>query len=615
MTRSRNEEESSFFTEVKISPLSCLIGGSKVCHKESDLPFAWTESSTSVAGETMASNNSPNDQNPEQNALSNKSTIRIKELIQSRWFSTDRLLLENETSHYDFQAVNSSSTGEAEQSTSVADGSIPVENSVRVSMLLVRSFAAYFGFHGENRGNDGSLDSICFEDFFVTLEEFENDDVVTSGNSGMSETRRNATQKKNQKRIHDEVEIIKEIKPPKSAEKGTRAPIQDSLKVGFFSSFDDKGSNSYQELFTKSITEVDRLQEDKKVAARERAAARALAQSKDVDGLELGMGYFSEMNKYATDVQDSQQECLQKEDPKPVDDKFYDTLQTFESTPKRSKHRNLIEIEIISPLALEEMDQINQNRFLNESKAIQRLGCLIYSVFSGGNDPPPQYSSPSLSAISSCADTNKYHFEREGRKLKSSRSEDTTILSDLLECNRYPISICHFLSDMIDTGPEGKATNPFTTMEEILQDLEEMISHPYLFLHDSHSGVGIPTLPVFGRQYHGRKKEVARFLEIPTRVEVINRSVSSQSQLGNNSCKVEAIFVSGRGGSGKSHLVNKCGDFLSMQGWLVIGKKFERGLEHNAQVREDKHCIKCSCFYCKWNISYSPVFFSANFRE
>jgi len=541
----------------------------------------------------MASNKTPNDQDPEQNAPSNKSTIQIKELLQLGWFSTDRLLLENEASHYDFHEVNSSSTGEAEQSTSAADGSIRVENSVRVAMLLVRSFAVYFGLYGENRGNDGShgsLDSICFEDFFVTLEEFENDDVVTSGNSEMSETRRNATQNKNQQQIHDEVEIVKEIKSPKSAEKGTRAPTQDSLKVGFFSSFDDKGSNSYQELFTKSVTEVDRLQEDRKIAARKRAAARALAQSKDVDGLELGMGYFSEMNQYATEVQDSQQKCLQQEDPKPDDDKIYDTFPTLEYTPKRSKHRSLIEIEIISPLALDEMDQINQNRFLNETKAIQRLGCLIYSVFSGGKDPPPQYSSPSLSAVSSYADTNKYHIEKEGRKLKSSRREDTTILSDLLECNCYPISICHFLSDMIDTGPEGNATNPFTTMEEILQDLEEMISHPYLFLHDSHSGVGIPILPAFGRQYHGRKKEVARFLEIPTRMEVSNRSVSSKSQFGNNSGKVEAIFVSGRGGSGKSHLVNKCGDFLSMQGWLVIGKKFERGLEHNAQG------VVCSLF-------------------
>jgi len=115
-----------------------------------------------------------------------------------------------------------------------------------------------------------------------------------------------------------------------------------------------------------------------------------------------------------------------------------------------------------------------------------------------------------------------------------------------------------------------------------------MRTSPYIFLHDYpiHPGRAVCSPPVFGRQYYGRRKEMAQLLEVSTRLEAICEMKLFQTQ----SIRTEAFFVSGKGGSGKSHLVNKCGDFLSTQGWLVVGEKFDRGLEYNSQD------IVCSLF-------------------
>ncbi|KAL7469599.1 hypothetical protein ACHAXS_009844 [Conticribra weissflogii] len=138
---------------------------------------------------------------------------------------------------------------------------------------------------------------------------------------------------------------------------------------------------------------------------------------------------------------------------------------------------------------------------------------------------------------------------------------------------------------MIDIGPEGKASNPFKTIDEIIQDLEEMKAQPHLFLFDrpNNAVTSSPITPVFGRQYYGRLKELTQLLAVPTRLEATDASQSPHE-------RVEAVFLSGRAGSGKSHLIKKCGEFLSAQGWIVVSEKFDRGLEHKSQG------VVCSLF-------------------
>lgn len=45
-----------------------------------------------------------------------------------------------------------------------------------------------------------------------------------------------------------------------------------------------------------------------------------------------------------------------------------------------------------------------------------------------------------------------------------------------------------------------------------------------------------------------------------------------------------AVFVSGLAGSGKTHLAQKVGTFLSNLGWIYAQAKFERETEHGSQV-------------------------------
>ena len=173
----------------------------------------------------------------------------------------------------------------------------------------------------------------------------------------------------------------------------------------------------------------------------------------------------------------------------------------------------------------------------NDSSAakLQNLGRLIYSVFSQNKELPA--FSPSSNGTSQNGYTST--------SSKQKRGQETSLFSNLIESGDYPVSICRLLSDMIDTSIEnGKADSPFQTFNEVIQDLEQMSLHPYIYLHDSALDGNFKL--IFGQRYYGHKKEMSQLLAVSTDIE---QSAKEDSGLKTSlQPPAEIVFVKGVAG-------------------------------------------------------------------
>lgn len=522
--------------------------------------------------------------------MSDHSTIPIKELLESKWFSTDRLLLEHEAPP---DLVISQIGGISNISSVQANETIRLENSIRLALLLTKSFANHCD-NIENNHEEGCLDSICMEDFFVTLAGFGDSECDKNSDSEheddtkltVSENQITANVDGNDP-LSAEIKVAKDEVEGNERSKYTKDYEEGNLQAGFFSSFDKMGAEAYEKFFVKS-SNANTFDDLRKDVAHAKVADTAVRKKKDTEGLELGMGYFSRLNdlpeQQGHDYLPSRRVSLPTLAESATEKQS--TIPDTEPIPSSNQYKTLIEVDIISPASIDSSKR-NSYEANDENKKIKLLGCIMYSVFNNGASPPPHYFPSYIPERTLQLDeiSDSQSFDG-GRKSKSPRPSEISIYSQLLDSNdnSFPTSICQLLSDMIDIGPDGKATNPFTSFQEIMQDLDEIKSQSYIFLHDNpnKSSGAIPSPPVFGRQYYGRTKELAQFMEVPNRLESTTTIDSLQIQ--HDRTSTEVIFVSGRAGSGKSHLLNKCSDFLSTQGWLVFSEKFNRGLEYQSQV-------------------------------
>ena len=227
----------------------------------------------------------------------------------------------------------------------------------------------------------------------------------------------------------------------------------------------------------------------------------------------------------------------------------------------------LHEMDIISP-----KNQVREEQQQQHPTPKQILGRLLYSIFSMGQSPPSDLfvAGTSISPQPSNGAGGTGGANRSSSK--SFRSAETSLFSELIEAKLFPVPACRLLSDLIDIGPDGKADSPARSFEEVIQDLEQMMSQPQIFLHDPYYPQGVPPPPIFGQVFHGRKEEITTLLK--TAVQIENEDDES-AKFG-----VESIFVSGIAGSGKSVLVHTVANHLDSRGWMVIKAKFERSTEH-----------------------------------
>ena len=87
--------------------------------------------------------------------------------------------------------------------------------------------------------------------------------------------------------------------------------------------------------------------------------------------------------------------------------------------------------------------------------------------------------------------------------------DNNSLFFTLVEAGNYPLSVCRLISDMVDVGNGGKSEHPFTTFDDVIDDLEQMTSHPQIYLHDPDNDFFSSNLQ-FGQRCFGRTKELTK---------------------------------------------------------------------------------------------------------
>ena len=223
-----------------------------------------------------------------------------------------------------------------------------------------------------------------------------------------------------------------------------------------------------------------------------------------------------------------------------------------------------------------------------EISMLQIIGKMICQIFSHQYNNKQTTSLPSIfKRLSIAMGKSGYHQCNNGvnndleQRNKKRVYKEESLFSELID-DDYPVSICRLLSDMIDIGINGKADSPFTTLDDVITDLEQMSTYPEVFLYNPED-IFSSNLRFGGRCY-GRESQVASILGVASKVE--GNSIEEPSPTDG----LEAIFISGIAGSGKSFLAHKTAERLEKSSWIVIGAKFEMGLEHKSRD------VVCSVF-------------------
>jgi len=211
---------------------------------------------------------------------------------------------------------------------------------------------------------------------------------------------------------------------------------------------------------------------------------------------------------------------------------------------------------------------------LEELTPMNVLANHIRVIFSPVDQKIPAYFDPTMRLD----DTSVQRYPKH-RMVKGD-----SLFSLLLETGNYPTSICRLLSDIIGVGNEGKAENPYTSIDDVILDLEQMLNYPHLFLHDPGNDF-YSSNPNFDQgSMYGRVKELTRVLQVSTQLEqCVNDFKGSRSDSPKYIDGSNVVFISGLAGSGKSHFVQNVSQFLKDLGWIVQTKKFRRDMEHGSR--------------------------------
>ena len=234
---------------------------------------------------------------------------------------------------------------------------------------------------------------------------------------------------------------------------------------------------------------------------------------------------------------------------------------------------------------------------------IQVAGRFIHAIFSCKTE---QLLPRTVSAPGEGGKGEEYNLNQAS---KSRKSDNDSLFSTLLETGEYPISICRLLSDVMEEGSID-IRNPITSLNDVIQDLEQMSNNPQTFLFDQGNDFYSSNLHL-GQGYYGRVEELTTMLEISNRtphIAVSEELVQLQDGIPNQiadtkvsdspwtdslsasrptspeiESNVDVVYVSGAAGSGKSYFVQYAGNFLTNLGWMVYRVKFRRDMEHGSR--------------------------------
>lgn len=233
----------------------------------------------------------------------------------------------------------------------------------------------------------------------------------------------------------------------------------------------------------------------------------------------------------------------------------------------RSQTSILLGVDIIAPTSINTMNRTEQRQQEQPLPKMEILGKLLWSVFSL-DQSSIDLCVPSATTLHA-DETNSYAKNPS----KSLRVTDQNLLSRLIDTELFPMAVCRLLSDLLDVDRNCKTNSPFVSVEDVIQDLEQMISMPTIFLHDPQGLLKSPML--FGHVVYGRKEQIAAFIDVAAQMDQPD---------GESPNTIEAVFVSGLAGSGKSALVQTVRDRLCRSGWTAVKAKFERSSEHTSRA-------------------------------
>lgn len=225
--------------------------------------------------------------------------------------------------------------------------------------------------------------------------------------------------------------------------------------------------------------------------------------------------------------------------------------------------------------------ELQQECSLNKEKSgrppqslLPLLGRMIHAIFTPadfGQDHLHTVFEMSLVLQEGASICDERKDEQPCSKLQ--RRKDRSLFFDLVEASGYPVSVCRLISDAIESPVETAMGVTPITLDNVIEDLGQMSSRPEIYLDDPEDGFFSSELR-FGHGCYGRTEQVTRILEVASSLEASGARSSD--------C-VEAVFIKGIGGCGKTFLVKSIGAYLESQGWMTLGAKFEAGLQHESR--------------------------------
>ena len=137
-----------------------------------------------------------------------------------------------------------------------------------------------------------------------------------------------------------------------------------------------------------------------------------------------------------------------------------------------------------------------------------------------------------------------------------------------------PYPLCRFVSDLLGDGDGnlGRAEHTFSSLKDVLSDLQQMVDNPDAFLHASSPE---RWQLLFGEMLYGRENDMKVLIDAADRVATTSNDPIFSQLTALSGKKKEVVMISGNPGSGKSHLARSIGTHLEGRGWLFLRCKFD----------------------------------------
>ncbi|KAL7430231.1 hypothetical protein ACHAXH_004516 [Discostella pseudostelligera] len=138
-----------------------------------------------------------------------------------------------------------------------------------------------------------------------------------------------------------------------------------------------------------------------------------------------------------------------------------------------------------------------------------------------------------------------------------------------------PLPMKRFIVDLMGDEHAGifRSEHSFTSFEDVVSDLKQMMDNPDEFLHGS---VPVKWKLDFGDKLYGRGAEMDALMNAANRVVSDETDPLLSRVVRSNLKKTEVVMVSGSPGAGKSRLVRLGGTQLEKRGWCFLQCKFDR---------------------------------------